>query len=72
MSKQVQIKKTDVPEGWSYDAADLINKVYNNTYYLFSYCKENRLIDLDLEGLVKLKIIAGLIITLGRIYMRKR
>jgi len=27
MSKQVQIKKSEVPEGWSLDAADLINKV---------------------------------------------
>jgi len=27
MAKQVQIKPEDVPEGWSQDAADLINKV---------------------------------------------
>jgi len=27
MSKQVLIKKNEVPEGWSYEAADLINRV---------------------------------------------
>ena len=27
MSRQVQIKKNDIPEGWSLEAADLINKV---------------------------------------------
>mgnify|MGYP000916566560 CR=1 FL=1 len=29
MAKQVQIKLEDVPEDWSQDAADLINKVKN-------------------------------------------
>lgn len=27
MAKQVQIKLNEIPEGWSTDAADLINKV---------------------------------------------
>jgi len=27
MSKQVQIKENEVPDGWSLDAVDLINKV---------------------------------------------
>jgi serine/threonine protein kinase len=27
LSKQVQIKKSDIPEGWSLEAADFINKV---------------------------------------------
>lgn len=28
MSKQVQIKKNAIPENWSIEAADFINKVY--------------------------------------------
>ena len=40
MAKQVQIKLNEIPEGWSTDAADLINKViYINLN--FSYFKEN-------------------------------
>jgi len=27
MAKQVQIKKNEIPEGWSIEAADLINRV---------------------------------------------
>ena len=27
MSKQVQIKRTDIPDGWSVEAADFINRV---------------------------------------------
>ena len=27
MAKQVQIKLDEIPDGWSQDAADLINKV---------------------------------------------
>lgn len=27
LSKQIQIKKNDVPKGWSLEAADFINKV---------------------------------------------
>ncbi len=30
LSKQVQVKKTDIPEGWSVEAADFINKVRKN------------------------------------------
>jgi hypothetical protein len=26
-AKQIQLKKTDIPEGWSLEAADFINKV---------------------------------------------
>lgn len=29
MSRQAKIKKEDIPEGWSEDAADLVNKVYS-------------------------------------------
>jgi hypothetical protein len=32
MSKQVQVKKNDIPEGWSTDSADFINRVQ----YLFT------------------------------------
>ena len=27
MAKQVQVKKNEIPEGWSIEAADFINKV---------------------------------------------
>mgnify|MGYP000929521800 FL=1 len=27
MARQVQIKKNEIPEGWSLEAADFINKV---------------------------------------------
>jgi len=30
MSRQASIKKQDIPEGWSAEAADLINKVANS------------------------------------------
>jgi len=29
MSKQVQVKKNEIPEGWSTDAADFVNRVNN-------------------------------------------
>ena len=45
MSKQVQIKPDEIPEGWSSDAADLINKVRTNILIFLSYCKENLRID---------------------------
>ena len=36
LSKQVQIKKQDIPDNWSIDAADFINKVKKyQKYYLF-------------------------------------
>jgi hypothetical protein len=43
MAKQVQVKKNDVPEGWSTEAADFINRVL----YLFKYScyNENQRID---------------------------
>lgn len=28
MSKQVQVKKNEIPEGWSAEGADFINKVF--------------------------------------------
>jgi hypothetical protein len=27
MSKQVQVKKNEIPEGWSVEAADFVNRV---------------------------------------------
>jgi hypothetical protein len=27
MSKQIQVKKTEIPEGWSIEGADFVNKV---------------------------------------------
>ena len=28
MARQVQIKKNEIPEGWSLEGADFINRVY--------------------------------------------
>ena len=56
MAKQVQIKKNEIPEGWSTEAADFVNRVnniYNKFLYLSSYFKENLRIDQDLEELKK-------------------
>ena len=54
MAKQVQIKRNEIPDGWSTEAADFINRVRKEKiilYFLinillFSCYKENRLIDL--------------------------
>lgn len=55
LAKQVQIKKSDIPEGWSIEAADFINRVilfiiiiiniYLILLLLKSYYKENLKID---------------------------
>lgn len=29
MAKQVQVKKEEIPEGWSIESADFINRVFN-------------------------------------------
>lgn len=34
LARQVQIKKGDIPEGWSLESVDFINKVYNYNLYL--------------------------------------
>jgi hypothetical protein len=51
MSKQVQLKKHEIPEGWSVEAADFINRVNisSKITLFYSFYKENRQIDLDLE-----------------------
>jgi hypothetical protein len=41
MSKQVQVKKSDIPDGWSIEAADLINKV-EFSIFIISFYKENQ------------------------------
>jgi serum/glucocorticoid-regulated kinase 2 len=33
MAKQVQVKKQDIPEGWSIEAADFVNRVYIFFYF---------------------------------------
>ena len=33
LAKQIQIKRTEIPEGWSLEAADFINKVLNLKKY---------------------------------------
>ena len=35
LAKQVQIKKNEIPPGWSLDAADIINKVLLANFILF-------------------------------------
>ena len=47
MAKQVQVKKIEIPEGWSIEAADFINKV--KSIKLHSYFKESQQTVLDLE-----------------------
>jgi hypothetical protein len=42
MSRQASIKKHEIPEGWSPEAADFINKVKLKLTYNFSYYKENQ------------------------------
>ncbi len=37
MAKQVQIKLDEVPDGWSQDAADLINKVFSLIKYNWEF-----------------------------------
>jgi len=57
MSKQIQVKKNEIPEGWSIEGADFINRVHYfktklilNTYILIiSSYKENLVKDLDYE-----------------------
>ena len=39
MSKQIQVKKNEVPEGWSIEGADFVNRVMK--YNKFSFYKEN-------------------------------
>lgn len=34
-AKQVQIKKHEIPDGWSIEAADFINKVNPKSYMVF-------------------------------------
>lgn len=41
MAKQVQIKLDEIPDGWSLDAADLINKVSNLKKNYFLIKKNN-------------------------------
>lgn len=47
IAKQVQIKKQDVPDGWSLEAADFINKVIIilHLYSIYSCFKGNHFID---------------------------
>jgi len=40
MAKQVQVKFDEIPDGWSLDAADLINKVSNFKKNLFFFNKK--------------------------------
>jgi hypothetical protein len=45
--KQIQLKKSDLPEGWSIEAADFINKYENYIYRDLGVYKESQQIDLD-------------------------
>jgi hypothetical protein len=44
MARQVSVKLSEVPEGWSEESADFVNKV---KFTLLSAYKESRLIVLD-------------------------
>jgi len=43
MAKQVQIRKNEIPEGWSVEAADIINRVSSRKYLI------SKLIDCSLK-----------------------
>lgn len=45
MSKQVQVKKNEIPEGWSIEGADFINRVFS--LLKISFYKENQVRDWD-------------------------
>ena len=36
IEQQIQLKRSDVPEGWSYESADFINKVIIKTIIVFA------------------------------------
>jgi hypothetical protein len=68
MSKQVQVTKNDIVEGWSLEAGDFINKV--NIIYKASYYKESLRIDLASEEPKKSKTMFGSRISLGKTCMK--
>jgi hypothetical protein len=45
MAKQVLVKQSELPEGWSVEAADFTNRVLIQ-FLLFSYYKESLQIEL--------------------------
>lgn len=50
LSKQVQIKRNEIPRGWSLEAADFINKVcilINILFNVYRQSKENQIIGWD-------------------------
>jgi serine/threonine protein kinase len=70
LAKQVQIKKSDVPDGWSVEAADFINRVSFLTFNI-SCSKENHKVGWDITESKRLKIIPGLQEYLGKNCMKK-
>lgn len=73
MARQVQIKKNEIPEGWSLEAADFINKVelcsarveMINLFFVYSWSKESHCTDLVWMDRLRSKITHGYEITLG-------
>lgn len=62
MSKQVQIKRQDIPSDWTVESADFINRVSSNVILklnIISVSKENQLIDWVLRESKKQKNILG-------------
>ena len=48
MAKQVTVKPNEIPEGWSLEAVDFVNRVNSTLFYFklnYSFCKESLLTD---------------------------
>ena len=37
LSRQIQLRKHEIPEGWSFESADLINKVIERMWDIYIY-----------------------------------
>lgn len=58
MSKQVQVKKNEIPEGWSTDSADFVNRVLFQKlliYYMFQLLQRKPSNRLGLRGAAEVK-----------------
>lgn len=54
MAKQVQIRKNEIPDGWSIEAADIINRVNHQWIYNF---KINKIKNCRMDLITKLKML---------------
>ena len=54
MAKQVQIRKNEIPDGWSIEAADIINRV--NYQWIYNF-KKNKIKNWKMDLITKLKML---------------